>query len=179
MQDALRTYLGLAMGLTETSRKQVRKVVKDAFGRGNATAEQVRALTTDLMAANSANRDALVKLVKYEVDRALGVVGLATAEEVANLTARLHALEAKLREAQANVSADASAQAGRLSRTAAAKSPPRTGVRSARATAAKSTGRKTAPAKATKSTAKATKAATTTRTRATKASRSVSARAQP
>src|SRR5258706_12325632 len=97
MQDALRTYLGLAMGLTEVSRKTVRKAVKDAVGRGNATAEQVKALTGDLLAANSTNRDALVKLVKFEVDRALGVVGLATAEEGADLTARLRALGARLR----------------------------------------------------------------------------------
>ena len=64
MQEALRTYLELAMGLTETSRKKVRKVVKEAVGRGNATADQVKALTSDLMAANSANREALAKLVR-------------------------------------------------------------------------------------------------------------------
>src|SRR5205814_6719886 len=74
MQEAMRTYLELAMGLTEASRKKVRKVVKDAVGRSGATADQVKTLTSDLMATNSANRDALSKLVRFEVDRALGVV---------------------------------------------------------------------------------------------------------
>ena len=79
MQDALRNYLGLAMGLSETSRKRVRKVVKEAVGRSNATADQVKAMTSDLLAANSANRDALVKLVKFEVDRALGLTSTSAA----------------------------------------------------------------------------------------------------
>ena len=78
----------------------MRKAVKDAVGKGNATADQVRAMTTDLVATNSANREALTKLVKFEVDRALGVVGLATAEEVAQLTTRVRDLERALREAE-------------------------------------------------------------------------------
>ena len=100
MQEAVRTYLELALGLTDTSRKKVRKAVKDAVGKGGATAEQIKALTTDLVAANSANRDAMSKLVRFEVDRALGVVGLATAEEVSELTARVRELEAQLVQAR-------------------------------------------------------------------------------
>src|SRR5215468_9515799 len=106
MQEALRTYLELAMGLTEASRKKVKKVVKDAVGRSGATAEQVKSLTTDLLATNSANREALAKLVRFEVDRALGVVGLATAEEVGELTQQVRDLKEQLREAQASVAAD-------------------------------------------------------------------------
>jgi polyhydroxyalkanoate synthesis regulator phasin len=134
MEEAIRTYLELAMGLTETSRKRVRKVVKDvvkeAVGRSGATAEQVKALSGDLIAANTANRDALAKLVRFEVDRALGMVGLATAEEVGELTQQVRDLKEQLREAQA---------AG--------------GPRATKASAAKATGRttraKAAPAKAT------------------------------
>src|SRR3954467_6998424 len=101
MQEAMRTYLELALGLTETSRKRVRKAVKEAVGRSGATADQVKALTGELLAANSANREALSKLVRFEVDRALGVVGLATADEVGELTQRVRDLERQLREAEA------------------------------------------------------------------------------
>src|SRR4051812_10284673 len=100
MQEAMRTYLELAMGLTDTSRKRVRRVVKEAVGRGNATAGQVKALTSDVMAINAANRQALLKLVRFEVDRALGVVGLATADEVTELTDRVRDLERQLRQAK-------------------------------------------------------------------------------
>jgi polyhydroxyalkanoate synthesis regulator phasin len=97
MQEALRTYLELAMGLTEVSRKRVKKAVKDVVGQG----DQIKTLTGDLLAASSANRESLVRLVRYEVDRALGAVGLATADEVAELTAKVSALQARLVEAEA------------------------------------------------------------------------------
>jgi len=107
MQEALRTYLELAMGITDAYRKRVRKVVKDAVGKSGVTADQVRTMTGDLLAANTANREALAKLVKFEVDRALGVVGLATAEEVSELTGRVRDLERQLREARAAAPANA------------------------------------------------------------------------
>lgn len=100
MQESLRTYLELAMGLTEVSRKKVKRAVKDAVGKGGATADQLKQLTTDVLAANSANRDSMVKLVRFEVDRALGMVGLATAEEVGELTARVRQLEQELADAR-------------------------------------------------------------------------------
>jgi polyhydroxyalkanoate synthesis regulator phasin len=97
---AWRTYLELASGLGEVSRKQVRKVLKDLVGKGNATAEQLRTLTSELVVANAANREALGKLIKVEVDRALGRVGLATMDEVNDLTARVRELERELRQAR-------------------------------------------------------------------------------
>src|SRR5258705_3359840 len=140
MQEAWRTYLELATGLTEVSRKQVRKVVKEVVGKGNATADQVKGMTGDLLAANSANREALGKLVKFEVDKALGRVGLATVDEVSELTARVHDLERQLREAKAN--------GGKEGRGTGAATGP-----------AKSAARKVSPAKA--ATAKATTAKAT------------------
>jgi polyhydroxyalkanoate synthesis regulator phasin len=104
---ALRTYLELASGLGEVSRKQVRKVVKELIGKGNSTAEQVKAMTGDLLAANTANREALSRLVRAEVDRALGRVGLATLDEVNELNARVHDLERQLRDARRSASAPA------------------------------------------------------------------------
>jgi polyhydroxyalkanoate synthesis regulator phasin len=100
MQEAMRTYLELALGLTEAPRKRVKRAVEDVVGRGGATAEQARALTGDLMAMNSANRRALAKLIRLEVDKALGKVGLATADEVNELTARVRDLERQLRIAE-------------------------------------------------------------------------------
>jgi len=97
---AWRTYLELASGVGDASRKQVRKVLKDLVGKGNTTAEQLRTMTTELVAANLANREALGKLVRMEVDRALGRVGLATMDEVNQLTTRVRELERQLREAR-------------------------------------------------------------------------------
>ncbi|MEV6348493.1 hypothetical protein [Actinoplanes sp. NPDC051851] len=104
MPDAWRAYLDLALGLTEAPRKRAQKVAGDLLTRGGATAVQVQGLVEDLLSAGGANREALTSIVRYEVDRALGRVGLATAEEVAELTGRVHDLERRLREAQARVS---------------------------------------------------------------------------
>ncbi|MFC0005486.1 phasin family protein [Micromonospora siamensis] len=100
MQDAWRAYLELAMGLTEAPRKRAQDVVRRLVGSGGATAAQLQALGEELVSTGVANREALTKLVRFEVDRALGAVGLATADEVAELTRRVHELESRLREAK-------------------------------------------------------------------------------
>jgi polyhydroxyalkanoate synthesis regulator phasin len=100
MQDAWRAYLDLALGLTETSRKKATKVARKLVGRGNATAEQLQSMAEDLVSTSLANREALVRLVRFELERALGRVGLATADEVTALTARVRELEEQLEAAR-------------------------------------------------------------------------------
>ncbi|MGN9894563.1 phasin family protein [Micromonospora sp. L31] len=100
MQDAWRAYLELAMGLTEAPRKKAQDAARRLVGTGGATAAQLQALAEELVSTGAANRQALTKLVRFEVDRALGAVGLATADEVAELTRRVHELERQLREAK-------------------------------------------------------------------------------
>ncbi|MGC4815655.1 phasin family protein [Micromonospora sp. DT228] len=101
MQDAWRAYLELAMGLAEAPRKKAQDAARRLVGSGGATAAQLQALGEELVTTGAANREALTKLVRFEVDRALGAVGLATADEVAELTRRVHDLERQLREARA------------------------------------------------------------------------------
>lgn len=101
MQDAWRAYLELALGLAEAPRKKAQDAVRRVVGTGGATAAQLQALAEELVSTSAANREALTKLVRFEVDRALGAVGLATADEVAELTRRVRDLERQLREARA------------------------------------------------------------------------------
>jgi polyhydroxyalkanoate synthesis regulator phasin len=101
VQDAWRAYLELALGMTEASKKKAQKAAKRLAGKGGATAAQLQALAEDLVSTGAANRETLTKLVRFEVDRALGVVGLATADEVAELTNRVRDLERELQEARA------------------------------------------------------------------------------
>lgn len=97
MQDAWRAYLELAFGLTEASRRRAEKVARDLLDKGGATAAQAQSLVEELVATSRANREELTKLVRYEVERALGAVGLATAEEVQELAARVRELERQAR----------------------------------------------------------------------------------
>lgn len=102
VQDALRAYFELAMGLTDASRKRaekvVKRVVKDAVGRGQATATQIQSMAEDLITTSAANREAVARLVRVELDKALARMGVATSEEVAALTSRIDALERQLRD---------------------------------------------------------------------------------
>lgn len=98
MKDALKGYLALASGLTEVTRQKATAAAKALVAQGEATAGQVTALADDLLTQSKSNREALTSLVKFEVDKALGRVGLASADEVTELTARIRSLEAQLRE---------------------------------------------------------------------------------
>ncbi|WFF09813.1 hypothetical protein O7622_15260 [Micromonospora sp. WMMD1076] len=122
MQDAWRAYLELAMGLTEAPRKKAQDAVVRVVGQGGATAAQLQTLAEELVATGLANRESLTKLVRFEVDRALGAVGLATADEVAELTRRVHDLERQLREARGHLGPGDTPSAGASEPAAAAPS---------------------------------------------------------
>lgn len=98
MKDALKGYLALASGLTEVTRQRATSAAKALVAQGEATAGQVSGLADDLVSQSRSNREAVAALVKYEVDRALGLVGLASSDEVGELTARVRALETAVRE---------------------------------------------------------------------------------
>jgi polyhydroxyalkanoate synthesis regulator phasin len=120
MQEAWRAYLDLALGLTETSRKRATKVAKKLVGKGNATAEQLQAMAEDLVSTSLANREALTRLVRYELERTLGRVGLATADEVTSLTSRVRELEQQLAEAKAGAAAPSPVRAAEVAELAEA-----------------------------------------------------------
>src|SRR5687768_15848025 len=113
VQDAVKAYIELAFGLTEASRKKaektVKKVAKDLAGKGGATAVQLQTMVDELLATGNANREAVARMVRVEMDRALSRVGLATADEVSTLSDRVEALERQLRDAKAATSSASSA----------------------------------------------------------------------
>lgn len=97
MNDAVKGYLALASGLTEVTRQRAAAAAKALVSQGGAAAGQATALADDLVAQSKSNREAVTALVRFEIDKALGRVGLASAEEVTELTARVRSLEAELR----------------------------------------------------------------------------------
>jgi len=123
VQDALKAYLELALGLTEASKKKaekaVKKMAKELVGKGNATAAQIQGAVEDLVATSASNREAVTRLVRVEMDRTLSRVGLATSEEVATLQARVDALERQLRDERAAAGKPAAGMAASLATEAA------------------------------------------------------------
>lgn len=129
MRDALKSYLALASGLTEVTRQRAVGAAKALVSQGEATAEQVSTLAEDLLAQSKSNREAVTALVKYEVDRTLGRLGLAANDEVTELTKRVRALEAQLRDVTAAAgggkagAASATTSAAPAKKATAAKAP--------------------------------------------------------
>jgi polyhydroxyalkanoate synthesis regulator phasin len=121
VRDALKSYLALAGGLTDVTRQRAVAAAKGLVAQGEATAEQVTALAEDLLQQSKSNRDAVSALVKYEVERTLGRVGLASNDEVAELTRRVRSLEAQLRQLDATPAASEGTPADK---TAPAKKAP-------------------------------------------------------
>lgn len=107
MNDAVKGYLALASGLTEVTRQRATAAAKAFVAQGGAAAGQVTALADDLVAQSKSNREAVTALVRFELDKALGRVGLASAEEVTELNARVRSLEAELRRVSAGGTAEA------------------------------------------------------------------------
>jgi polyhydroxyalkanoate synthesis regulator phasin len=124
VNDALKGYLALASGLSEVTKARATTAAKALVAQGEAAANQVTSLADDLLAQSKSNREAVTALVKFEVDKALGRVGLASADEVAELTARIRTLEAQLRDAKAaNAPAKAAAKKAPAKKAPAKKAP--------------------------------------------------------
>ena len=128
MREAVKSYLELATGFTDVTRQRAIAAAKALVAQGEATAEQVTALAEDLLQQSRANREAVTALVKYEVDRTLGRVGLATSDEVGELSKRVRALEAQLRSggsAKATPAKSGPAKKAPAKKAAAKKAPAR------------------------------------------------------
>ena len=148
MRDALKSYLALAGGITDLTRQRAVAAAKALVSQGEATAEQVTGLAEDLLAQTRQNREAVVALVAFEVDRTLGRVGLATADEVSQLTARIRELEQEVRTLTPGAATTKpTATASAPTKGAAAQAAPRKAT-TRKAAAAKAAPRKAAAAKA-------------------------------
>jgi polyhydroxyalkanoate synthesis regulator phasin len=99
--DALRGYVALVSGLTEVSRQravaQAKALLADGsldpvVEAGRQAGSQVQALADDIVATGRANRDLLIGLVRSEVERAVGSLGLAGTDEVSALQAQVDRL---------------------------------------------------------------------------------------
>ena len=133
MNDAVKGYLALASGLTEVTRQRAAAAAKALVAQGEVAASQVTAIADDILDQSKANREAVAALVRFEVDKALGRIGLASSEEVTELNAKIRALEAELRAAKGGSATPA--------KTAPAKKP------AAKKAPAKKAAGKKAPAK--------------------------------
>ena len=105
--DAVRGYLQLASGLTEVTRQRATATAKslltgsptgmgqlamDQAAKGQAAVAQIAALADEIVATSRANRELLVGLIRAEVDRAVGGLGLVTQDDFGALQRKVDRL---------------------------------------------------------------------------------------
>ena len=169
--DALRGYVELATGLTEVSRQRAVTEAKallaqrgafeqllseQAKGFADDVGRQVQTVADEILATSKANREVLLALVRAEAERAVGSLGVATADEIAALRRKVERLERDLRAASAAAGAPAQAAptgtaAKRpATKKAAAPEPPKaTKKAAAKRASAPTTAKKSTPKKGT------------------------------
>ncbi|MEO6205285.1 MAG: hypothetical protein ABIO67_07890 [Mycobacteriales bacterium] len=140
MRDALKSYLALASGLTDISKQRAVTAAKALVAQGEATAEQVTSLAEDLVQQSRSNREAVTALVKFELDRGLSRVGLASHDVVDELSRRVRELEGQVR----SLGGSAPAKKAPAKKAPAKKAPAKKAVKRA---PAKKAAAKKAPAK--------------------------------
>lgn len=101
VREALTGYWSLVSGLTEVTVERARAAARAALAQGEATREQVSGLAQEITEASRSNREALLKLVRYEAERAAGRLGFASTDEVSTLQGRIRELERSIAELRA------------------------------------------------------------------------------
>jgi polyhydroxyalkanoate synthesis regulator phasin len=161
--SAREQYLQALASLSDLTRTQAERVASLLAKQGEVQSAQVNRVTEDLMRRTQKNREILTRLVQREVKRQLGVLGMASRDEVARLQQRIRALEQEIERSSKAASARSSAApAAEASGSAAAK--PATRTRAA------SSGSATKPSTRAKAASSKTAAKPSTRTRAAGAS---------
>jgi polyhydroxyalkanoate synthesis regulator phasin len=118
-------YLQTLASLSDLTRTQAERVAALLAKQGEVQSAQVGRVAEDLMRRTQKNREIMTRLVQREVKRQLGVLGMATRDEVARLQQRVRALEQEVERASkpaAKPRAASSGKGGSTGRTRAASS---------------------------------------------------------
>jgi polyhydroxyalkanoate synthesis regulator phasin len=159
-------YLQALASLSDLTRTQAERVAALLAKQGEVQSAQVGRVAEDLMRRTQKNREIMSRLVQREVKRQLGVLGMATRDEVARLQQRIRALEQEVERASKAASSPSSSQATPAAAAAKASSrtPRTTKAASAKAASAKSGAAKSGAAKSGAAKSGAAKPSTRTRT---------------
>ena len=99
MASGREQYLQALASLSDLTRTQAERVAALLAKQGEVQSAQVGRVAEDLMRRTQKNREIMSRLVQREVKRQLGVLGMATRDEVARLQQRIRALEQEVERA--------------------------------------------------------------------------------
>jgi polyhydroxyalkanoate synthesis regulator phasin len=82
-------YLEAGMQFTELRRSQARAVAAELVGQGQLARDQVSGAVDEIMAMSRRRSEELQLLIRREVERQLGVLGIATKADIARLERKI------------------------------------------------------------------------------------------
>lgn len=155
MASGREQYLQALASLSDLTRTQAERVAALLAKQGEVQSAQVGRVAEDLMRRTQKNRETMSRLVQREVKRQLGVLGMATRDEVARLQQRVRALEQEVERASKAAAAKATTAStgttrSRASRSTATPAKPGTAKPSTRTRTAGASTRSTATSPATR-----------------------------
>jgi polyhydroxyalkanoate synthesis regulator phasin len=110
-------YLQALASLSDLTRAQAERVAGLLAKQGEVQSAQVGRVAEDLMRRTQKNREIMSRLVQREVKRQLGLLGMATRDEVARLQQRVRALEQELERATKAAASGSKAASTRTARS--------------------------------------------------------------
>lgn len=127
--DRLKKVQGVGADFLETARARAEEFLRELSRAGGDTQEKAQGALDELVEGGRKGTEQLVSLIRREITAQLGLLGLATKEDLAALERRLSAGTAKAapaRKTTARKTAGATTAAGTApAKTAARKSPAR------------------------------------------------------
>jgi polyhydroxyalkanoate synthesis regulator phasin len=130
-------YLQALASLSDLTKAQAERVAALLAKQGEVQSAQVGRVAEDLMRRTQKNREIMTRLVQREVKRQLGVLGMATRDEVARLHQRVRALEQELERAnKASASTTGSTKATAAKAASSKSKAASAGSKATRSTAA-------------------------------------------
>jgi polyhydroxyalkanoate synthesis regulator phasin len=119
-------YLQALASLSDLTRTQAERVAGLLAKQGEVQSAQVGRVAEDLLRRTQKNREIMSRLVQREVKRQLGVLGMATRDEVSRLQQRVRALEQELERSSRAAPARAASAARSSTRAKPATAKPAT-----------------------------------------------------
>jgi polyhydroxyalkanoate synthesis regulator phasin len=115
--------LETGMHFTELRRSQAHRLATDLVDRGQLARDQVGAAVDELIEMSRARSEELRAIVRTEVQRQLGVIGLATKSDLAALERRLKTMAGSPKKAPAPAKEAPAAKKAPAKKAAAKKAP--------------------------------------------------------
>ena len=93
--DLLRRYFDAGIAFTQMTRQRAEAIVRDLVKAGEVQTDQAQQAVQDIVDRSRENTERLVEIVRQEIRNQMASIGVATADDIKRLEARIDAVGAR------------------------------------------------------------------------------------